>query len=185
MMVDFEERNDLDEQEMKAIALYSHVKELGILKYEAELKREDSLIQQSSNMQTAFAFMSAAIFMVVPIILEYRGSLSLRFFTLSISTIILFLLISLVTASAAQFRRKFDDFPDIDEIEKHVEDNWKSVLNKSQQLKQYVKLLGKVQKSKAKGNESRVLLIRISMWSFMASLGLVVFWFVVAICKTI
>jgi hypothetical protein len=56
-------------------------------------------------------------------------------------------------------------------------------VNKSQQLKQYVELLGAVQKSKAKGNDSRVSLIRISMWSFMASLGLVVFWFVVAICK--
>jgi len=185
-MENSKEKNDeLDEQEKQAIALYSHVKELGILKYEAELKREDSLIQQSSHMQTAFAFMSAAVFMLVPIILEYRGSLSLIFFFLSISSIVLFLLISLVTASAAQFRRKFDDFPDIEEIEKHVEDNWKSVLDKSQQLKQYVKLLGTVQKSKAKGNDRRVLLIRISMWNFMASLGLVVFWFILAICKII
>jgi len=82
-MLNSKEKNDeLDEQEKQAIALYSHVKELGILKYEAELKREDSLIQQSSHMQTAFAFMSAAVFMLVPIILEYRGSLSLIFFFL-------------------------------------------------------------------------------------------------------
>jgi len=134
-------------------------------------------------MQTAF--MSAAILMLVPIILEYRGSLSLIFILLSISSIILFLLISLVTATAGQFRRKFDSFPDIEDIEKHVEDNWKSIVKKSQQLKQYVKLLGTVQKSKAKVNDSRVLLIRTSMWSFMVSLGLVVFWFMVAICKII
>lgn len=181
MMGDLKKNDELDKQERQAIVLYSHVKELGILKYKAELKREDSLIQQSSHMQTAFAFMSAAIFMVVPIILAYRGSLSLRFFVLSISSIILFLLISLMTASAAQFRRKFDDLPDIEKIERHIEDNWKSVLNKSQQLKQYVDLLGRVQKSKAKGNDRRVLFIRISMWNFMISLGLVVFWFVVAI----
>lgn len=181
-MADFENENIID-QEKRAISLYSHVKELGILKYEAELKREDSLIQQSSHMQTAFAFMSAAIFMVTPIVLEYRGSLSLRFFIVAISSIVLFLLISLITSSMAQFRRKFDDFPDVSDIEKHVEENWKSVLKKSQQLKQYVDLLGTVQKSKAKGNDSRVLLIRISMWSFMFSLALIIFWYIVAICK--
>lgn len=184
-MENFEDRNKINAQEKQATELYRHVKELGILKYEAELKREDSLIQQSSHMQTAFAFVSAAIFMAFPIILEYRGNLSLDFFVLVISSIILFLLISLVTASGAQFRRKFDDFPDIEEIEKHVEENWESVLEESQRLKQYVELLGTVQKSRAKGNDSRILLIRISMWSFMVSLGLVIFWYIVAICKII
>ena len=137
----------------------------------------------SSHNADSFCLLMLQHFSWFSIVLEYRGSLSLRFFIVAISSIVLFLLISLITSSMAQFRRKFDDFPDVRDIEKHVEENWKSVLKKSQQLKQYVDLLGTVQKSKAKGNDSRVLLIRISMWSFMFSLALIIFWYIVAICK--
>ena len=44
---------------------YRHIKELATLKYEAEEKREQGLIQQSSQMQTVFSFMTAALFMAV------------------------------------------------------------------------------------------------------------------------
>lgn len=50
---------------------YRYIKELSALKYESEEKREQNLIQQSSQMQTVFSFMTAAIFMVVPICIEY------------------------------------------------------------------------------------------------------------------
>ena len=46
---------------------YQHIKELAILKYDAEEKREQSLIQQSSQMQTVFSFLTAALFMETPI----------------------------------------------------------------------------------------------------------------------
>ena len=54
---------------------FRHIKELSELKYEAEEKREQNLIQQSSQMQTVFSFMTAAIFMAVPICIEHRGNL--------------------------------------------------------------------------------------------------------------
>ena len=69
---------------------YRHIKELSALKYEAEEKREQNLIQQSSQMQTVFSFMTAAIFMAVPICIEHRGALSLEFFLVSISIIVSF-----------------------------------------------------------------------------------------------
>jgi hypothetical protein len=177
----FEDSNELSEQEKKAIVLYTHVKEIALFKYEAELRREDSLIQQSSQMQTAFSFMSAAVFMVTPVIIQYRGVLSLEFFLMAISSVIFFLLISLVTASAAQFRKKHEGLPDINVLENHVNDNWETTLTTSQQLKQFVELFGKVQSSKARGNDSRVLLIRISMWSFMASILDIAVWYIIAI----
>lgn len=83
------------------IPQYRHIKELSTLKYEAEEKREKNLIQQSSQMQTVFSFMTAAIFMAVPICIENRGPLSLNFFLVSISIIVLFLIASLVLASLA------------------------------------------------------------------------------------
>ena len=62
-----------DSQEGQAVSLYLHVQTLSKMTYEAELRREDSLIQQSSHMQTAFSFMTAALFMSAPILIENRG----------------------------------------------------------------------------------------------------------------
>lgn len=172
-----------EEQERQAVALYTHVKELSQLKYESELRREDSLIQQSSHMQTAFSFMTAAVFMALPIMIEYKGVLSLVFFLVAISSIVFFLLVSLVTASLAQRRVKKETLMNITELEKFVSDNWQQTLNESQQLKQWVAVVGKVQRSLSEINEKRVVKIRISMGSFFISIGLIVFWFIVAICK--
>lgn len=172
-----------NEQENQAVALYKHTKELSQIKYESELRREDSLIQQSSHMQTAFSFTTAAIFMAVQIILDNRGVLSLEFFFVAISSIVLCLMISLVTASLAQRRVKKQALMSVFDIEEFVAENWQQTLKESQQLKQWVKVIGAVQKSLADINEKRVLLIRISMGSFFASIGLIIFWYIVAICK--
>ena len=182
-MKDFNDSNELNEQEKNSIILYTHVKEIALFKYDAEQRREDSLIQQSSHMQTAFSFVSAAVFMVTPVIIQYRGVLSLDFFLMAVSSVIFFLMISLVTASAAQFRQKLEGLPDIKVLKNHINDNWETTLAKSQQLKQFVELFGKVQESKAKGNDKRVLLIRLSMWSFMASILDIIFWYIMALIK--
>lgn len=172
-------------QEQQAVALYKHVKELGQLKYESELRREDSLIQQSSHMQTAFSFMTAAVFMALPIAIEYRGNLSLDFFFVSASSIVFFLLLSLVLASLAQRRVKREALESVENLEKFVSDNWKQTLMESQQLKQWVNVIAKVQKSIAKANDERVIEIRLSMLSFFISIGMVIFWYIVAVCKMI
>lgn len=170
-------------QEQKAVALYTHVKELSQLKYESELRREDSLIQQSSHMQTAFSFMTAAVFMALPIAIEYRGNLSLNFFFVSTSFIVFFLLLSLVLASLAQRRVKKQALDSVENLEKFVSCNWEQTLKKSQQLKQWVSVIAIVQNSIAKANDERVIEIRLSMLSFFISIGMVIFWYIVALCK--
>lgn len=182
-MEDLKDNDELSEQEKNAVILYTHVKEIALFKYDAEQRREDSLIQQSSHMQTAFSFMSAAVFMVTPVIIQYRGVLSLEFFLASISSVVFFLLISLITASIAQFRQKLEGLPDINVLENHINENCKVTLTTSQQLKQFVELFGKVQASKAKGNDRRVLLIRISMWSFIVSIIDIILWYIIALNK--
>lgn len=69
------------EQERQITAQYQYIKELATLKYDAEEKREQNLIQQSSQMQTAFSFMTAAVFAATAICIEYRGKLTLNFFS--------------------------------------------------------------------------------------------------------
>lgn len=69
------------EQERQITAQYQYIKELATLKYDAEEKREQNLIQQSSQMQTAFSFMTAAVFAATAICIEYRGKADLEFFS--------------------------------------------------------------------------------------------------------
>ena len=99
---------------------FRYIKELSQLKYEAEEKREQNLIQQSSQMQTVFSFMTAAIFMAVPICVEFRGILSLEFFLISISITVMFLIASLVLASIAQWRWKTKTIPDVTKIKEEI-----------------------------------------------------------------
>ncbi len=172
-----------DEQEKRAVSLYKHVKELAQLKYDGELRREDSLIEQSSHMQTAFSFMTAAVFMALPIAIDHRGPLSLRFFFISVSIIVGLLLASLVTASIAQRRIKKKAPQNVSDIEKFVSDNWKDTLKESQQLKQWVGIVGEIQASTAKANDERVIFIRLSMGFFLASIAAIVVCYFVALSK--
>lgn len=126
------------------------------LKYESELKLEDSLIKQSSQMQTVFSFMSVAIFMAVIVIISNKGEIPLKFFLAAISCIMLFLLVSLITASLAQQRKKQNTFPDVYDLEKFVNDNWEDIMKESQRLKQWIDLVAKVQKEKAKFKKKKL-----------------------------
>lgn len=101
------------EQERQITAQYQYIKELATLKYDAEEKREQNLIQQSSQMQTAFSFMTAAVFAATAICIEYRGKLTLNFFLIAVSVVTFLLIVSLLLASLAQWRWKTEAFPDI------------------------------------------------------------------------
>ena len=170
-------------QEQIITAQYRYIKELAIMKYNAEEQREQNLVQQSSQMQTAFSFMTAAIFMVLPICIEYRGVLSLTFFFISTSFISAFLISSLITASLAQWRWKTESLPDVNVVKDTIINSveWKSLCLESAQLAQYVNLIGEVQAVKAKLNDRRVNLIMASMICFYFSIASIVISFIVAI----
>ena len=71
-----------DTQQDIASTLYEYIASFDREIYANEERREDSLIQQATNMQTAFSFVSAAVFMVAQIAIDdnRRASLSLVFF---------------------------------------------------------------------------------------------------------
>jgi len=171
------------QQERDAVILLKHIEELAILKFNSEEKREQSLIQQSSQMQTVFSFLTAAFFMALVIIIQNRGRLSLNFFLVSSTIIIAFLLVSLVTASIAQFRWKTKSFSDIEETFKFVSNNWQTSYKESEQRKQKVDLLAEVQKDKARLNGRRVKLVMTSMISFYIAIGFIVICFIIGVSK--
>ena len=160
---------------------YRYIKELADEKLASEQKREDSLIQQSSQMQTAFSFITGAVFMVVPICIDNRGSVSLMFYIVSLSAITFCILISLILASIVQWRWKTETFPDIEEIKSSVvySKEWHKLTEEHYQLVQHVELLSKIQREKARLNDLRVKLIMGSMVFFWISISCVAISFIV------
>ena len=78
-----------------ATQIYSFIADFDEKIYANEERREDSLIQQAAHMQTAFSFVSAALFMVAAIIIDNRGRISLEFLLVAFSSISAVLLSSL------------------------------------------------------------------------------------------
>ena len=150
------------EQERQITAQYQYIKELATLKYDAEEKREQNLIQQSSQMQTAFSFMTAAVFAATAICIEYRGKLTLNFFLIAVS----------VVAFLLDMKDTVVNDPE-----------WEKLTIKYHQINQWIDLVGKVQKKKAKINDRRVKLIMASMICFYLSIGSIVISFFIGVMK--
>lgn len=167
--------------ERKAVDLLKHIRELAQLKYDSEEKREQSLLQQSNQMQTAFSFISAAVFMVLPVFIAERGSTPIRFFLWAGACILLPLIASLVLACLAQWRWKTRTFPDIDVLYRFVDERFDAAEKESQRLKQWIGLVGEIQKEKSRLNGRRVKLILASMLCFYASVGSSVIWFLAGV----
>lgn len=162
---------------------FRHIKELAQLKYDAEEKREQALIQQSSQMQTGFSFLTAAVFMALPICIEYRGPVPIKLFFVSISIIALMLMGSLVLASLAQWRWKTLTFPDISEIKKSIVNSpeWEKFLIESHRLDQWVGIVETIQSERTRLNNRRVKLIIASMICFYGSLASILISFLVVV----
>lgn len=164
---------------------YKYMCELARIIYDNEREREYSVIDQSGRMQSAFSFVIAALFMAVPVILEYRGCLSLEFLFVAFSSIVGTLLFSLFAATMAQNRKKRKDFPPVSTIEKRIIGSYKEFDSSAKRDKYLVGEYKDVQESLSKINDKRMLWIRISTYSFYIALGLCALCFFVAICKII
>ena len=160
-----------------ADSVYSYIREYAMLKMQSELKREESLIQQATNMQSAFAFTTAALFMVASIIVDNKGGLPNWYLILTFSTITLFLLLSLLFASMAQNRQLVESFDDIETVTKHIEENYEAYSTVAQREKAMSEIVSKVQKSRCESNDKRAKRIMLSMRFFYIALGLIAFWF--------
>ena len=169
------------DKNIAASELYAFVKDYALLKLEDETKRYESLIHQASNMQTAFAFSTAALFMVAPIAIEDRGNMTLEYLLIVFSSISDLLMISLFFAALAQSRGKLKSFADVTIFEHFVEDNYDAFLSKAQQAKAIAEQIGEVQLSASEKNNKMARRIRISMGFFYAAMSLSVFWFIVSL----
>lgn len=153
-------------------------------KYEEEKAREESLISQASNMQSVFAISTAALFMLLPILIDNRGSLELQLFFIFISIITAFLLVSLVFATLAQWRFKMLVLPEANSVISGVAEKLPDVLKDIRMLTAHnITQYTTIQKNRAKYNRKRVIFVCISMCSFFLSILFCAIFFIVAVIK--
>lgn len=163
-----------DEKRLRSVAQSEY--ELTRMKYDSEQRREDSLIRQSGQMQAAFSFTAAAFFMALPVLIPYRGRLSLEFFLAAGWCITLALLVSLICATIAQSRRKQATLEDGETLIAAVEDNELLFQTEVQRMKFLARRCAEFASSLAENNEFRVRWIQRSMLCFYLAVGLCVFW---------
>ena len=130
-----------------ATQIYSFIADFDEKIYANEERREDSLIQQAAHMQTAFSFVSAALFMVAAIIIDNRGRISLEFLLVAFSSISAVLLSSLFCATQAQKRYKRTSFPNARQLQRLIENQHGNFCSDAQRHKYVVKTYSEIHTS--------------------------------------
>lgn len=113
------------------------------------------------------------------------GKADLEFFSDSSICCCFFADCEFTLASLAQWRWKTEAFPDILDMKDTVvnDPEWEKLTIKYHQINQWIDLVGKVQKKKAKINDRRVKLIMASMICFYLSIGSIVISFFIGVMK--
>lgn len=169
---------NVKKNEEDAVKLLTHILELSKYSYDLEEKREQSILKQSGQMLTSFSIVTAILYMVLPVILQYSNHEKFKSIFVWYGIITLSFFSSLVLASLAQYRFKYKALPMADEIYIHIYNNWESLVNIPSQLKHWNDILTDIQKSRKKINDKRVKLIKASMICFYISLFLIILGFI-------
>lgn len=150
-----------------------NVREFGKFSFDLEEKREQSILNQSSQMLTAFSLFSAAILMALPIVTEYSAIPDWQIMYL---TEVAFapLIVSLVLAIIAQWRFSYQTMLDAEGFENILYRQKEDYHDQSDYDWQWVYQLSAVQKSKKKNTDLRVRLIKASMICFLLSVAILV-----------
>lgn len=154
--------------------LLKEIVEYGKYSFEQEQRREESLINQAGQMLTAFAFSTAALYMLLPLLLDIKLELGYRFVYFWIGIITFFLLISLLLAMCGMWRWKYRAMVGIGVFFNHVSSNVESFTNKDYLfLVEWKKALCDMNDDIEKLNRRRAILVTSSMWSFVVAVLLV------------
>lgn len=148
-----------------------NVCEFGKFSFELEEKREQSILNQSGHMLTAFSLFSAAILMALPLVAEYTSIPDGQAFCLSV-VVLVPLVASLLLAIVAQWRFKYQTMINAKEFENAIFRSKDSYKGQSDYDWQWVHQLTAVQDSKRLNNDKRVKLVKASMICFLVSVGI-------------
>lgn len=155
-----------DPQSKKQITLrLKNVVDFAKFSFELEEKREQSLINQSGQMLTAFSVVSAAILMAVPILIDCT-SVSDRIILISAGVTLAPMLLSMALALLSRWRFSYVTMVTGQELLQKIEANANNHVFQYQYDYQWLDQLANIQKSKKKNNDIRGILIYASMIVF-------------------
>lgn len=158
--------------ETKQASINSYYLTLVRLKYEDELRRESSLIQQATQIQVVFSFAIAFLYTALPVVLDELNPKWDRMAYAISGTTSLFLLSSLGCASFAQWRYKMKTFPSFDNIKSELfkNDTSEELHIKSVQEQKLGKTLEQITESLEFTNNKRLRFILIAKILFAIAL---------------
>jgi len=153
--------------------MMDNIVRFGKFSFELEEKREQSLINQSNQMLTAFAIFSAALYMIIPVVISLNSLLTSKI--MFCVGIISFLLIgSLVLALLAQWRYKYKTMANIEEFYNNVNAEFHIYKTQANFNMQWKEQILSIHESKKNNNDKRSKLIIASMWMFLMAIVVVV-----------
>ena len=161
------ESQDPDSAEQITLRM-KNIVEFAKFSFDLEEKREQSLINQSGQMLTAFSVTSAALLMAAPVFLEYT-SISRLNILISAGIVLFFMLVSMVLAVIAQWRFEYTTMMNGEELLHKIEEDPDNHVFQAQYDYQWVNQLEEIQDSKKQNNDKRYKLIRASMVMFFVA----------------
>lgn len=158
------------EDEIDVKSIMRDMVDIAKLSYEQEEKREQSLLYQASQMLTALSFSSAAVLMVVPILIANLPDTIKTYILICMGLTMMFFVSSMVLALLVQWRYKYQALPSPMDIFIHISENVQFFNTEEQRYKNWVEMLNANWISKRKNNDKRVNLIRASMILFFCAI---------------
>lgn len=152
--------------------LTSNALEYAKLAYEQEERREDSLINQATQMTTYFSFVSVFILMIIPFALEDEIAIPKIYVAIISIVIITLLIVSMFLAVLVQWRYKYQALPAPIDTFDHIIENAEYFKTQEQRDKSFIESLQATWKSKRIINDRRAILLRLSMIFFFSAIAL-------------
>ena len=115
--------------------LTSNALEYAKLAYEQEERREDSLINQATQMTTYFSFVSVFILMIIPFALEDEVAIPKMYVAIISIVIIALLIVSMFLAVLVQWRYKYKSLPSPIANFNHIIENAEFFKTKENEIK--------------------------------------------------
>ena len=161
--------------------IYTYICEYARMIYDYESRRTDSIIRQATQMQTAFSFMTAALFMVAQLKIEESTPLSGWFLFAAYSSITVILLASLFAATMAQNRKRGFGFEDAKTFRDKIVNEYKNFITEEQRQKYLAEYYEKIQADLSERNNEAVEWIQLSMKLFYCALAFISIFFFLAL----
>lgn len=153
--------------------------EMAKIKYDYEIKREESVIQQSGRMQASFSFILASVFVVATILSQNTDIFPAKMSISAIGSITIIFIISFTLSTMAQTRKKQHIWADIKEQRGYIDVNQKPLMTEEAKNKFILNNYEKVQLSLTNNTRDRIRLISWSMRAFYFGLLTCLAWFFV------